>query len=273
MTATTFQAQIRTWFRHHRRNLPWRKTENPYRILISEVMLQQTQVGRVLPKYRSFLRLFPTIEALARAPLSRVLGAWQGLGYNRRALYLKRLAGIVVRDYNGRIPSDPELLRRLPGIGPGTAGAISAFAFGKRVAFLETNIRRVFLYAFFRNRRRVQDAEVLAKIKQTLPQRSIREWYYALMDYGALALKHAPNPNHRSAAYAKQPPFQGSRRELRGQILSAVVDAGRIKKERLRRMLQRQPRFNTAYLNQVIQRLIQEKLIASSSRNELTVAR
>lgn len=273
MTATTFQSQIRTWSRAHRRDLPWRRTEDPYRILVSEVMLQQTQVNRVLPKYRSFLRLFPTIETLARAPLRHILGAWQGLGYNRRALYLKRLARIVVRDYSGRIPADSELLRQLPGIGQGTAGAVCVFAFGRRIAFLETNIRRVFIHFFLRHRRRVRDAEILAKIEQTLPQRNIREWYYALMDYGALALKHAPNPNQRSAHYAKQPPFQGSRRELRGRILSAVVEAGRIKKERLRRILQRQPRFNTAHLNEVIRRLIQEKLIARSDHNVLTVAR
>lgn len=273
MTVTKFQARIRTWSCRHRRDLPWRRTEDPYRILVSEVMLQQTQVSRALPKYRSFLRLFPTIEALENAPLSRVLRIWQGLGYNRRALYLKRVASIVVRDYNNRIPRDPELLRRLPGIGPGTAGAILAFAFGKRVTFLETNIRRVFIHFFFGNRRRVRDAEILAKVKQTLPRKDIREWYYALMDYGALALRNTPNPNRRSAHYAKQPPFKGSQRELRGRILSVVVEAGRIKKERLRKTLQCQSRFNPIRLNQVIQRLIQEKLIARSDQNTLTVAR
>lgn len=224
MNVNTFQRVIFDWYRcNGRNNLPWRKARNPYRILISEVMLQQTQVSRVIPKYRQFLCKFPTIEGLGRAPLKAVLLAWQGMGYNRRALYLKRTAAIIQRDFNGRIPSDPEMLRQLPGIGPGTAGAIAAFAFGKRVAFIETNIRRVFIHFFFADRRRIRDAEILKAVAATLPARNIRAWYYALMDYGALALKGIENPNRRSSQYARQPKFTGSTRELRGKIMTEML--------------------------------------------------
>lgn len=151
---------------------------------------------------------------------------WQGLGYNRRAVHLKRLAEIVVAEHDGKIPSDPEELRTLPGIGAGTAGAVAVFAFNKRVAFLETNIRRVFLHHFFPRRCQVSDARVLSKIASVLPRRNIREWYYALMDYGAGALREIENPNRRSAQYTRQSAFAGSNRELRGRALAAVIAAG-----------------------------------------------
>lgn len=241
MTVRKFQEMIRAWYRHHgRHDLPWRKfprslparlAEAPaklagrqaYRILVSEVMLQQTQVSRVLRYYPRFLGAFPDLRALDRAPLPRVLRAWQGMGYNRRALYLKRLAHIIMAKYAGRIPRDPAALRELPGIGPATAGAIAAFAFGKRVAFLETNIRRVYLHFFFPYRRHVADREIFHEIRRTMPGHDPRQWYYALMDYGALALKGVENPNRRSAGYTRQPPFAGSRRELRGQIITTLI--------------------------------------------------
>lgn len=236
MTKQKFQMQIRNWYRRHgRHGLPWRKTRDPYKILVSEVMLQQTQVSRVVPKYREFLASFPTIFALHRAPLSGVLRVWQGMGYNRRALYLKRLAHIIMAEHGGlpvrqagRIPSDPEMLRCLPGIGRATAGAVAAFAFGRRTPFLETNIRRVHLHWFFPDRRRVSDAEILKKVEATLPARNIREWYWALMDYGAMGLKGIENPNRRSALGRRQPRFSGSVREARGKILAALLQSGHV---------------------------------------------
>ncbi|MDP3727690.1 MAG: A/G-specific adenine glycosylase [bacterium] len=236
MTTRRFQTLIWRWYRSHgRHDLPWRKFprslpagrqaggRQAYRILVSEVMLQQTQVSRVLRKYPEFIRRFPTIVALKQASLSSVLLAWQGMGYNRRALYLKQIARIVLKTHGGRMPHDPDELERLPGIGPGTAGAIAAFAFDRPVAFIETNIRRVFIHHFFGRRRRISDAEILIKIQQTLPRRRIREWYYALMDYGALGLKGIPNPNRRSTRHTHPTPFAGSNRELRGRILAAAV--------------------------------------------------
>ena len=224
MTIERFRERIWRWYRRHgRHDLPWRKTHDPYRILVSEVMLQQTQVWRVIPKYRAFIQRFPTIRALHRAPLGAVLRAWQGLGYNRRAKHLKELTRIVNEKFDGAVPRDPNTLRTLPGIGPGTAGAIAAFAFGRRVAFLETNVRRVYLHYFFRRRPNVRDREILPIVERTLPHRNVRDWYYALMDYGAAALRKTPNPNRRSAHYARQPRFAGSVRQLRGRILREVI--------------------------------------------------
>ncbi len=220
-----------------RHPLPWRHTKDPYRILVSEVMLQQTQVSRVLKKYPKFLAAFPTIQALDRAPLAKVLRVWQGMGYNRRALYLQRLAHIVCDKFAGHIPENPDALCRLPGIGAGTAGAIAAFAFGKRSAFIETNIRRAYLHHFFRGRRGIPDTVLLEKISATLPRKNIREWYYALMDYGAEGLTDVPNANRRSAHYFRQSLFKGSRRELRGRVLAEVVRRGSVAKPELQRRI------------------------------------
>jgi A/G-specific adenine glycosylase len=218
-----FRQQIYAYYRRNKRVLPWRKTHNPYKILLSELMLQQTQVGRVIEKYREFLRRFPAIESIARAPLRVILEQWQGLGYNRRALALKRLAAIVVDRYGGRIPPAIEALKALPGVGAATAGAVRAFAFDKPVVFIETNIRSVFIHFFSRDRGNVKDSEILPLIAQTLDAKRPRHWYYALMDYGAGLKERHPNPGRRSAHYARQSPFEGSARQVRGMILKALV--------------------------------------------------
>jgi A/G-specific adenine glycosylase len=218
-----FHQRIYAHYRSNGRALPWRRTHDPYKILLSELMLQQTQVKRVIEKYREFLRRFPSIESLARAPLRAILEQWQGLGYNRRALSLKRLAVIVVDRYGGRIPRTIEALKVLPGVGAATAGAVCAFAFDKPVVFIETNIRSVFIHFFFRDREAVKDSEILPLIAQTLDAKKPRDWYYALMDYGAALKERHPNPSRRSAHYTRQSPFEGSRRQVRGKILRAVV--------------------------------------------------
>ena len=218
-----FQQRIYAYYQQNKRVLPWRRTHDPYRILLSELMLQQTQVKRVIEKYREFLRRFPSIESMAGAPLRVILEAWQGLGYNRRALALKRLATIIVDRYGGRIPREIEALKALPGVGAATAGAVCAFAFDRPVVFIETNIRSVFIHFFFQDREAVKDSDILPLIAQTLDAKRPREWYYALMDYGASLKERHPNPNRRSAHYARQSPFEGSRRQVRGKILKAVV--------------------------------------------------
>lgn len=183
-------------------------------------MLQQTQTNRVESKYADFLRRFPDLRSLARAPMRDVLRAWSGLGYNRRALALKRAAEIVVKKYGGKLPHDEAQLIELPGVGPGTAGAIRAFAFNEPSIFIETNIRRVFIHFFFRWRRKVNDKEIIKLIRQTLDANHSREWYWALMDYGAMLGREAKkNPNIKSAHYTKQSKFEGSNRQLRGRIL------------------------------------------------------
>jgi A/G-specific adenine glycosylase len=218
-----FRDTIYGYYRVHKREMPWRQTYNPFRILVSEFMLQQTQVERVMGKYGDFLAKFPDFESLAGAPWPEVLVVWQGLGYNRRALSLKRLAQSVMEDWGGALPTTIEDLRSLPGIGPATAGAVLAFAFEQPVVFIETNIRRVFLHSFFADQKGITDREILPLVAETLDRERVRDWYYALMDYGAMLKGAFPNPNRRSAHYARQSPFNGSNREVRGRILKTLL--------------------------------------------------
>ncbi len=220
----SFNHTIYLYYRANRRSFPWRKTRNPYHILVSEIMLQQTQTDRVLDKYTLFLKTFPNFRTLAQAPVSKVLKVWQGLGYNRRAISLHRIAQIVVKEYHGRLPKTVEKLMALPGIGHYTASAICAFAFNQPTAFIETNIRRVYLHFFFPRRKKVEDQEILAVVEKTVDKKNPREWYYALMDYGVMLKSLVPNPNRRSAHYTKQSKFEGSNRQIRGMILKAMLN-------------------------------------------------
>lgn len=203
--------------------MPWRHTTDPYKILVSEIMLQQTQVSRVLVKYEEFIRVFPDFKTLARAPLSKILGVWQGMGYNRRAVFLKKLAEIVAKDYKGKLPQDPVLLEKLPGIGKATAGSICAFAFNLPVTFIETNIRRVFIHFFFKDTQGVHDNDLLPLVEAAVDKKHAREWYWALMDYGTMLGKLVPNPNRTSAHYVRQSAFRGSDRAVRGKILAYLL--------------------------------------------------
>lgn len=186
-------------------------------------MLQQTQVSRVLEKYPEFLSAFPTIKKLAEASLSDVLRTWQGMGYNRRGLALKRLAERVIAEFRGRIPRERHDLESLPGVGPYTAGAVRAFAYNEPEIFIETNIRRIFIHHFFNGKEGISDKEILPLVEVTLDTRDPREWYWALMDYGSYLPKIAKrNSNTQSKHYTKQSKFKGSLRELRGKILRAI---------------------------------------------------
>lgn len=223
------------WEHYHavgRHDLPWRPpvlkvrangTIDPYRVLVSEVMLQQTQAGRVVQKYVEFLKRFPTLPALAAASPRDVLAAWQGLGYNRRALALHRAAQEIIARHKGRIPRVYEDLVALPGIGAYTAGAVLAFAFQEPVVFIETNIRRAHLDFFFSDKENVRDRDILPLVAQTMDAKNPREWYYALMDYGAALGKTSVNANRRSAHYAKQSAFEGSGRQLRARIVRTLL--------------------------------------------------
>ncbi len=224
MKEAAFRKTIRDYYiKHGRHAMKWRHTTDPYRIVVSEVMLQQTQVDRVALKYPEFIQQFPTFASLAKASVADVLGAWQGLGYNRRALNLKKLAEIVVKKYKGKLPQDPVLLDELPGIGQATACSIAAFAFNEPVVFIETNIRRVYIHFFFSNKKNVHDNDILELVEQTLDKNNSREWYWALMDYGSLLASTVKNPNRKSAHYSKQPKFEGSLRQVRGVILKLLV--------------------------------------------------
>ena len=219
-----FQHFINRWFaRHGRHELPWRQTTDPYRILVSEIMLQQTQVDRVIPKYLAFLEQFPTVDRLAEATPAAVIKQWQGLGYNRRGLNLQRAAQQIVREFNSRVPQKTEELLSLRGIGPYTAAAIQAFAFNLPSVVIETNIRTVFIYHFFPQHESVSDPELLELIDQTLDRNQPRQWYSALMDYGTHLKSVLPNPTRKSKTYRKQSPLEGSLRQVRGQVLKALT--------------------------------------------------
>ena len=248
----------RVW-RHYetfgRHDMPWRKTRDPYRILVSEIMLQQTQVSRVVMKYGEFLQRFPDLGSLARASQRDVVSAWTGLGYNRRARYLHQTAKRIVDDHGSQIPSDPAMLKTFPGIGVNTAGSISCFAYDTAVVFIETNIRRALIYSFFSEKpdpetvepaffserfvaestegawfepRKtsgiIDDSTLLPLIEMTLDQERPREWYYALMDYGNALVRYVANPNRASRQYVRQSTFEGSRRQVRGRVIRVLSD-------------------------------------------------
>ena len=208
-----------------RNELPWRKTKDPYRILVSEIMLQQTQVSRVIEKYKEFLKKFPTVRALAKAPLSDVLKIWSGLGYNRRGKYLHDAAKKVVADFNGNFKKALE--HPLPGVGPYTRAAVKAFAFNEPGEIIETNVRTAFIHHFYRGRfsvKKMSDKDLLPILRLAAKGQDPREWHWALMDYGSYLKRSGVRNNSRSAHYTKQSKFEGSLRQVRGQILRDLMD-------------------------------------------------
>jgi len=184
-------------------------------------MLQQTQVPRVLPKFEAFTAQFQTIQALAAAPLGDVLKAWSGLGYNRRAKFLWQAAQMVCAEYAGHLPDTQAALVKLPGIGVNTAGAVLAYAFNKPVVFIETNVRTVYIHHFFEGLEAVQDRDIADVVAVTLPDNP-REWYWAIMDYGTHIKQTIGNLSQNSAHYTRQSAFQGSNRQIRGQVLKLL---------------------------------------------------
>lgn len=230
---TQFQELILGWYKKNgRHDLPWRPpalkkkrdgTHDPYCVLVSEIMLQQTQVDRVIEKYKEFLQSFPTLRTLAKASVHDLLRVWKGLGYNRRALNLQKSAQKILSENKGRFPCDVADIEKLPGIGPYTARAVATFAFHQPHAFIETNIRRIFIHFYFPGRRQVSDTELMPFIEKTLYRKDPYIWYSALMDYGALMMKDIPNPNKKSTQYVRQSRFEGSRRYARAKIIDFLV--------------------------------------------------
>jgi A/G-specific adenine glycosylase len=208
---------------HGRHNLPWRHSIDPYRIAVSEIMLQQTQVTRVLPRYSAFLRRFSNTKQLAEASLGAVLAEWQGLGYNRRAKLLHQSAVCIRQSYNGRWPRTAAGLETLPGFGAYTAGAVAAFAYNEPVVLLETNIKAVLLVHCYEERQMATPSDLYTLAGETLDATNPREWYWALMDYGAYLKTKYPKINHRVAGYRTQAPFRGSDREVRGMIIRCLA--------------------------------------------------
>jgi len=223
-----FRTAVYGHFRLYGRDLPWRRTADPYRILVSEVMLQQTQAGRVAAKYDGFVAAFPDLQTLAEAPLRAVLEAWQGLGYNRRAQRLQLAARMALTEWGGRIPAEPGELARLPGIGRATAAAVAVFAFDIPVVFIETNIRAALLHVFFPTGENVPDSAILPYAERVLDRGRPRYWYNALMDYGAMLKRERGNACVRSAHYSRQTPFSGSGRQVRGRVIAALTRRARL---------------------------------------------
>lgn len=212
------------------RDLPWRRTRDPYAVWVSEAMLQQTQVTRVDGRWQRWLDRFPTPDALASASSADVLDEWQGLGYNRRALALWRAACEVSRT-GGVMPVDEVDLRALPGIGPATAAGIRAFAYDLPGVYLETNVRTVFLHELFPDATDVPDSSLVPLVRSTCPDSDDdpaddpRTWYYALLDYGADLKRRLPNPSRRSRAHVRQSRFEGSHRQKRAELVRILLDA------------------------------------------------
>lgn len=208
----------------HHRDFIWRQTRDPYEILVSEVMLQQTQTARVEGYYPRWLKRFPTVDALAAAPLADVLASWQGLGYNRRARMLKEACEACSRRWDGALPEDKAALLSLPGIGPATAAGVRVFAYGVPDRYLETNVRAVFLHELFSGIEDVPDRAIVPLVDATCDQADPRRWYYDLMDYGSYLKKTVPNPSRASRHHAVQSAFEGSRRQKRSFILRACLE-------------------------------------------------
>jgi len=218
-----FQKHVLHFYQTQGKDYPWRQTYDPYHILVSELMLQQTQTDRVISKFISFIKKFPTVHELATTETPHLLREWKGLGYNRRALYLQKAAQGIVSKFDGTVPADPEILRTLPGIGKYTSKAISVFAFNRPEILLETNIRTVFIHHFFPGNHKISDNEIEPLLEQTLYKKDPRIWYSALMDYGSCLKKQLKNITERSKSYKKQSPFKGSDREIRGKVLEELL--------------------------------------------------
>lgn len=263
-TQENFKTLIWDFYKAYGRNFPWRNTDNPYHIVVSEVMLQQTQTYRVEPKYEQFIATFPNFESLATAPLNVVLGAWQGLGYNRRAKMLQQLAQQVVNQHKGILPTSPEILETFPGIGYATASSICAFAFNKPTVFIETNIRTVFITHFFKDISQVHDREIMPLVAQTVDHSNPRHWYYAIMDYGVFLKKQTNNKvSKQSKHYTKQSRFEGSDRQIRGAILKTLLTQETMQIPTLIAIIGKEPERT----ERIMERLAKEGLIRISEKN------
>jgi A/G-specific adenine glycosylase len=261
---TGFRKLIFLWWKTHRRELPWRRTHNPYHILISEVMLQQTQVARVVPKYREFLRAFPTVQDLANATPAQVLRVWQGMGYNRRALYLYKTARSIVSDYQGIFPQSEDKLVQLPGLGTYTARALLVFAYRQHVAMVDTNIRRIITHFFFDDVPQ-PEAKIQAVADRLVPKGKSWEWHQALMDYGALALRIPRTPSRMPREAI---PFKESNRFYRGRIVDRLRQ-GNIQERILLQELKRVYDKPHAFLRPVLETLLRDGLVERSPKGEL----
>lgn len=249
-----FQKLMWDFYKKEGRAMPWRHTNNLYHVMVSEIMLQQTQVKRVFGFYERFLKKFPTIHDLASSPLKDVLIAWQGLGYNRRAKFLHEAAKIM--DTRG-VPQTIAELQKLPGIGYNTACSTATFTYNMPVVFVETNIRTIMIYFFAHHKENINDKEILSLVAKTLPKKNYREWYYALMDYGSFLKSRVVNPSRQSKHHQKQSKFEGSDRQIRGKIIKTLLTT-----EMTLVTLAKKLKISPMRLSEQIKNLTNEKMIA-----------
>ena len=268
MNCNQFKDLVWSFYRQNKRIFPWRHESDPYRIIVSEMMLQQTQTCRVVEKYNAFINRFATIHDLAQATFADVLLYWSGLGYNRRALFLHKLAQIVVEKNQGIIPANEDLLVQLPGIGKATASSICAFAFNKPVVFIETNIRAVFLHHFFPFEQGIDDKQLFPLVEQTVDHECPRDWYYALMDYGVYLKQSLPNPSRQSKHHVKQSKFKGSDRQIRGSILRVLLKHKMLVFENLLVLLEASDQER---ISNVIQTLVKDELVLWDQANNTII--
>ncbi len=248
----SFKQRVWEFYRENKRQMPWREKHDLYSVLVSEIMLQQTQVSRVMPKFLSFMKSFPSLQALAEAPLADVLIAWQGLGYNRRAKYLHACAQQIVL---GGVPDTQKDLETLPGIGANTAGAVMAYVYNQPSVFVETNIRTVILHEFFRDDVAISDAAIRELVTETVDKDNPREWYWAMMDYGSYLKSQKLGSIKRSVHYKKQSTFKGSLRQMRGQIIKELLN-GPVSRDILQQ--QYDDRFDDALLGLIKDGLVEQ---------------
>ena len=240
-TLLLFSQAVWDFYRQHGRPFPWRETSDPYAVLLSELMLQQTQTQRVLPKYVEFLSVWPDFQSMAASSLLEVLTRWKGLGYNRRALALRTIAS-ATETFGWTLPDDQAQLLQFPMIGSSTAAAILAFCHGQPSVYLETNIRRVLIHQFFPGEEKVEDKNLRPILQELINlQTDFKHWYYALMDLGVYFKKNLANPNRRSAQYVLQGKFENSNRQIRGMLLLLFTERGSLRKDQLYESLPFEP--------------------------------
>lgn len=258
-----FKNIVWDYYKQNNRSMPWRVDTNFYYVMVSEIMLQQTQVSRVLQKFHSFIRRFPDIESLAKADLSDVLEEWMGLGYNRRAKFLKQAAQIIVERFNGIFPATLDQWMALPGFGRNTASAVLVYSRNIPLVFVETNIRTVFIHHFFAGRELVSDKEIEILMNETLDMNNPREWYWALMDYGTFLKKEFGNVSRKSSSYSKQSKFEGSFRQKRAAVLRFIVITRLVTKEEIIENL----KLSSEIFEKVMQSLRDDALIDFKNGN------
>ncbi len=251
-----FQTTVKSYYdKNGRDNLPWRLERTPFNAFLSEVMLQQTQVPRVIEKFTLFRSEFDSFYELANAPQNQIVKLWQGLGYNRRALFLHRACQMIVKDFNGELPKNRVDLEKLPGIGPATSASLMVYAHNSPVAFIETNIRAVYIHHFFKESSDIHDEQLLPLIEKTLDTHDPYHWYSALMDYGTMIKSEFKNPSRRSKHHSVQSQFEGSLRQVRGAVLRELSNNGSLKHDILRSAI------NDDRYDEVVTKLIAEKFI------------